>query len=193
VKRASRYMAVLLCCGALLLAQEGGASSESGGSMLGWMWANFAILAAGLGYLIAKNAPALFRKRAEEIQQGIQEATRTKKDAEARAASIELRLAGLQTEIASLRAGVAAEMDAERQRISRDTEQRLQKIQQQAQQEITLMSRGAREELRRYSADLAINLAQQRIQSRMTPDTQQALVDSFVHDLHARQQPGSRN
>ena len=46
------------------------------------------------------------------------------------------------------------------------------------------MSRSARDELRKYSAGLALDLAEQRIRSSMTPGMQEVLVDSFVHDLH---------
>ena len=38
-------------------------------------------------------------------------------------------------------------------------------------------------ELKRYSADLAIALAEQRLRARMTPETQDALVRGFVRDL----------
>ena len=53
-------------------------SGEHGGGMkepsIWWKWANFAILAGGLGYLIAKNAPAYFESRNKEIRGGLQEA-----------------------------------------------------------------------------------------------------------------------
>ena len=79
--------------------------AETGDPWLGWKWANFAILAAGLGYLIRKHAPAFFEQRSLEIRQGIAEATKAKQEAEARAAAMERRLASLESEIASLRAG----------------------------------------------------------------------------------------
>jgi F-type H+-transporting ATPase subunit b len=161
--------------------------------MVGWKWANFAILAAGLGYLIRKNAPAFFRQRSEEIQRGILEASKEKTDAEARAAAIDRRLAGLASEIESLRSEARAEIAAEGERIGRETEQRLQRIQSQSVQEIALMSRGARDELRKYSADLALDLARQRIRSRMTPDVQDGLVDGFLQDLRSSPAPGARN
>lgn len=106
------------------------------------------------------------------------------KDAEAKAADLELRLAGIQTEVENLRNQARAEMAAEGERIRVETERHLKKIQEQAGQEIALMARGARDDLRKYSAGLALDLAEQRIRSRMTPSTQEALVDGFVHDLH---------
>jgi len=52
------------------------------------------------------------------------------------------------------------------------------------------MARGARDDLRKYSAGLALDLAEQRIRSRITPSAQEALVDGFVDDLH-RLRPGA--
>jgi F0F1-type ATP synthase membrane subunit b/b' len=48
------------------------------------------------------------------------------------------------------------------------------------------MTRGAKDGLRKYAAELAIALAEQRINSRMNPDTQEKLVSGFLHDLHKR-------
>jgi F-type H+-transporting ATPase subunit b len=181
---------------AALLAQ-GGQEVETGDPWLVWKWANFLILAAGLGYLIRKHAPAFFQQRSQEIQQGISEATKTKQEAEARAAAIERRLASLESEIAKLRASAHQEIAAEGGRISRETVHRLQRIQAQSAREIELMSRAASAELRKYSAELALDLAQQRIRSRMTKETQDSLADKFLQDLRSQVvsglTPGERN
>jgi len=173
----------LSCC---LLAQEGGAAAEPGDPWLGWKWANFAILAAGLGYLIYKHVPALFAQRSQEIQQGIQEAAKVQKEAEGRAAAIERRLVGLEKEVESLRETGRAEIAAEGERIKAETERRLRSIREQSAQEIALMSRGIRDELRNFSAELALDLAQARIRARMTKETEDRLVDGFVQDLRHR-------
>ena len=55
--------------------------------MIWWKWANFAILAAGLGYLIGKNVPPLFRKQSDEIQSALAEAAKIKQEAAAYAAA----------------------------------------------------------------------------------------------------------
>jgi F-type H+-transporting ATPase subunit b len=191
VRSAARILSIGLILAASLLAQEGH-EAESGDRWLGWKWANFAILAVGLGYLIRKHAPAYFAQRSTEIRQGIAEATQTKQDAEARAAAMDRRLAALDSEIAKLRSEAHEEISAEGGRISRETMHRVQKIQGQGEQEIAVMSRGARDELKKYAAELALNLAQQRIRSRMTEDAEDGLVDAFLQDLR-RQSPDARN
>jgi F-type H+-transporting ATPase subunit b len=187
-----RLLGIGLTLAAALLAQ-GGQEVETGDPWLGWKWANFAILAVGLGYLIRKHAPAFFEQRSREIQQGIAEATKTKQEAEARAMAVERRLASLESEIAGMRAAAKEENAAEGGRISRETVHRLQRIQAQSAQEIELMSRSLREDLRKHSAQLALDLAEQRIRSRITKETQDSLADRFLQDLRYKVTPGERN
>jgi F-type H+-transporting ATPase subunit b len=160
--------------------------SEQGDGMIWWKWANFAILAVGLGYLIGKNVPPLFRKQSDEITSALAEAAKIKQEAAAYASSVEARLANLQKEIQQLRETAHAEMTAESERVRRETEHHLQRIGEQSAQEVALMTRGAKDGLRKYAAELAIGLAEQRIRSRMNPATQEKLANGFLSDLHRR-------
>lgn len=159
-------------------------TEQQGDPWIGWKWANFLILAGVLGYMISKVAGNLYRTQAEGITRGIAEATKVRQDAEARAAEIEKRLAGIQGDIEALRSQARAEMTAESERIARDTEHQLQRLQQQSQQELELMTRAARQQLKAYSAELALQLAEQQIRGKMNRDTQNLLVRAFAHDLH---------
>jgi len=160
--------------------------AEEHDPLLMWKWINFGILVLGLGYLIGKAAPPLFAKRRQEIEQALVDAARVKQESDAQAAAIDQRFAGLQKEIEDLRLNAGGEIAKESERLGRETEQHLAKIQEQAVQEIALMTRGAREELRRYSAGLALDLAEQRLQSRVTKPEQDALAQGFVRDLRNR-------
>jgi F-type H+-transporting ATPase subunit b len=166
--------------------QEG----EQGDPWIWWKWVNFLILAGGLGYLISKSAPAFFAQRSKEIEESLLDAAKAKQDAEARAAAIEKRLATLDREVEGLRQTARAETAAEGERLSLETERHLQRIQQQAAQEIELMTNAARADLHKYSALLALELAEQRIHSRLTKDVQEELVDGFLQDLRTRVKPG---
>ena len=159
-------------------------TEQQGDPWIGWKWANFLILAGVLGYMISKVAGNLYRTQSEGITRGIAEATKIRQDAEARAAEIEKRLAGIQGDIEALRSQARAEMTAESERISRDTEHQLKRLQQQSEQEIELMTRVARQQLKAYSAELALELAEQQIRGKMNPETQNSLVRAFAQDLH---------
>ena len=147
------------------------------------MWINFAILVFGLGYLVSKSAPALFRAREAEIRGGIDEAARKKKQADDRASEIDRKLAGFGAEIDNLRQGVSTEMSMEAERIRQETVRLVRRIEEQAQQEIGFLTKSARQELKKYSADLALDLAQQRVKQQMNRETQHQLVSEFITGL----------
>ena len=196
MRRAILIVVVALALAGCALPQEtgrgGGDRKETGQQepAMGWKWANFLILAAGLGYLIRKHAPALFAQQTREIEEALHEAARAKKDAEERAANIETRFAGLRAEIENLRRAAQVEIAAEGERIRMDTERHLERIQTQATQEIELMTSASRDQLRKYAALLALDMAEQRIHSRLTKDVQEDLADGFLQDLRSRPMPG---
>ncbi len=171
-------------------ASQGGEASHGDSSHassdIWWKWVNFAILAGALGYLIRKKAPAFFAGRDEQIRQGIEEATRLRKEAEEHAAGIERRLANLALEIEAMRREAQEEMAAESERTRQETEQALGKVAVHAEQEIDAAAKAAVMELRAHAAELALKLAEQRVRDRMTPGADEVLLRSFVHDLERR-------
>jgi F-type H+-transporting ATPase subunit b len=148
-----------------------------------WKWVNLAILLGGLGYLAAKRLPAFFEARGEAIRQGIADAAKLKQEAEARAARMEARLARLEEEVAAIRQSAQDEMAKEGERIRLETAQHLARLDQQGEQEIAALSNHAVRDLKIFTAQLAIQLAEQRVISRLTPPVQNELIDRFVQDL----------
>ncbi len=159
------------------------AGEESEGNLEIWKWANFLILAGLLGWVIAKNAPAFFQSRTEEIQKGIAEATRLKEDAEARAAKMEMQMASLTSEIEHLRAEAKGEMAKETERIRQEAQQHMARLQAHGEQEISAIANHAQKDLKAYTAVLAVQLAAERIRGRMSADTQNSLFDGFLRQL----------
>jgi F-type H+-transporting ATPase subunit b len=172
------------------MAQETGGAAESSEPGAIWKWANFLILAVGLGYLIAKTLPEFFRARTEGIQRSIVEAQQTKLDAERRAAEMDARLAALGSEIEKFRTQAREEMEREAERIRNETAAQIRRLEQQAEMEIEAAGKSARRELRAVAAKLALELAEQRIRTRLDAGNEAALVDNFLSDL-ARE--GSKN
>jgi F-type H+-transporting ATPase subunit b len=160
---------------------KNGAADE--GKLLPWEWANFLVLAGGLGYLIGKNAGGFFRARTASIRKDITESGKLREEAEARAREIEGRLAALGAEIEKLRAEAIAVFSVEGERIRQETEQHLARLRQQTEREIDSMSKVAREGLHAYAAELALDLAEERIRSRMDPSSQSRLLDAFTRQL----------
>lgn len=148
-----------------------------------WKWANFGILAIGLGYLAAKHGGPFFASRSEEIQKGITDAAAVKAEAEARARSIEARISNLAGEVQVLRKSSQEEIAAEGARISAETAHAIARMQAQAEQEIAAAAKNASLDLKAQAAELAMGIAEQEIRGRLTPQTQDGLVNSFVQDL----------
>jgi F0F1-type ATP synthase membrane subunit b/b' len=177
-----------MAAGMAWAAEEGDKPED--GKLETWKIANFALLAIGLGYMIAKNLPPFFRTRTTEIQQGIAEAQQIKRDAEKRAAATDAKVAALGQEIEKFRTESREEMQRESERISRETARQIARLQQQAQLDIESAAKTARRELRNYAAGLSIELAEQRIRGRLDATSESAILDWFVADL---KREGSNN
>jgi len=160
-----------------------------------WKWANFVILAVGVGYWIQKVALPFLGARDSKIREGITEAQKMKQDAERRAAEMDARLATLGADIEKFRVQSGAEMRQEGERIARETTAQIKRIEEQAAVEIETAGKTARRQLKEYAAELALGLAEERLRARMDGATESTLVTNFVHDLErqASQNAGSKN
>jgi F-type H+-transporting ATPase subunit b len=184
-----RIFVLGLVTAALCLAAEQGGAAEAEPEPV-WVWANFLILAIGLGYLLAKHLPTFFQTRTESIRKDIVEAQQAKTDAERRAADMEARMNAIGAEIEKFRAEARAEMEQEGARIRRETADLIEKMERQAQLEIESAGTAARRQLRAYAAELAVDLAEQRIRERLDEPTEASLIEGFVRNL---QREESRN
>ncbi len=176
---------------ALVTAQEPPAESQAAAKSEGagegpsplWAWANFVMLAGALGYMAVKKGRPWFASRSQEIRKGIAEAEEIRAEAEARAREVDRKLAGLQSDIEALRADAHREQGAEGERIRSQVAADLARIKEHAAGEIEAAVKAARLELKRYAAQVAIDLAEQKVRRQMTPDVQTALVENFSRDL----------
>ncbi len=153
------------------------------GSAMYWLAVvvNFAIIAFGVVYFSRLHLPTMFRNRTESIRKAMDEAKKTSDDAKQRLAGIEARLSHLDSEIAAMRAKVEQNGADEETRIRAAAEDDKNKIVEAAGQEIQVAAKSARRDLAAYAADLAVNMARQRIQVDVPTD--QSLVSSFARSL----------
>jgi F-type H+-transporting ATPase subunit b len=178
MKRAARLLVLPLAFASLALAEEAGEKD-----LTGWKWANFAILAAGIGYLLVKQAGPYFASRSIEIRKGIEEAQKLRAEAEQRAEAMDARLAILGVEVEAIRKASLEEASQEAHRFRQETAHEMAQIQANAEREISSALKAAQIELKRYSGQLAIDLAREKVRERMTPSDQETLVRNFVTDL----------
>jgi F-type H+-transporting ATPase subunit b len=151
--------------------------------MMIWTILNFIILAAGIAWLTSKYGTPLLRQRASEIAEGLDAGKKAKAEADKRAAEVQAKLNNLEKEIAALRSSAKEERDREVERIKREAQAEIARIHAQAEMEIESAGKLARLEVQRAAAKLAIELAETRVRSRMSPAVQDTLVKGFVADL----------
>jgi F0F1-type ATP synthase membrane subunit b/b' len=203
MKRMARYsitvLVLLMCMEFVASAQKPESAAQRAAESRGvtergpnvfWGWMNFLVLAGGLGYLIKKHGGPYFAERSLAIRKGIADAEAARAASDARAAEVDRRLANLQTEIEALRRGAKEEAEADTQRVRREAAVEMAKIQARVAEEVATAAKSATLELRRYSGDLALALAETKIAARMSPETQDRLVGTFVATMaHAAASP----
>lgn len=169
---------------------EGEHTQEGAGKELLFKWLNFILVFGALGYLLRKPAQKFFRGQRAAIRTAIQDAREARQQSQARLQEVEQRLARLEQEVEAMRKEAAANAAAEKQRIHEAAQREAERILATTRAEMDSTTRAARLELRAYTARLAVNLAEQSIQKRLTPETHAALfqasVGDFVSDKHRR-------
>jgi F0F1-type ATP synthase membrane subunit b/b' len=145
-----------------------------------WKIANTLIFAAGLGYLIARYAPAFFNARSSEIQKAIQDATGLKIEAEFRSSEIDRKMAGLAEEVKKLRQQYADELQREHDRFRHETEAEIEHIQHNVGAEIEALRLEGAHRVRQHTAQLALEVAEHRLQDRAALDPQNDLIHDFM-------------
>jgi F-type H+-transporting ATPase subunit b len=151
-------------------------------------WINFLIIVAAFFYLSRKWLGPYLQSRGEAIREDMASSKRAIEAADARMAAVEQKLKALDSEIGSLKSSALEEAAGERARIEERAKADGQKIAAAAEQEIAAAAKVARQELKVYAAELAIDLAEKKIQSSISPDSERIIFRSFIDDFG---KPGS--
>lgn len=179
---------LVVLAGAAAWAYASGEAGADGGTHSGdpyiwYKWLNFAILAGGLGYLVAKFGLPALRGQQASILKKLDEAQKKAAETERHTRAVEDKVAGLEREIEALRRRAAEEMTAEARMVEEETRRLLEKVDQQAQMEIASAVDHAKKDLRALAADLAIGLASRRLADEVAQGAQEKLVDRFIRSL----------
>ena len=142
---------------------------------------NFVIVAVVLVVFLKSPMANFFRERTAGIQKSMEEARRASEEAGRRLAEIEARLAKLDAETAEMRSAADREAGKEEQAARAAAEEAKAKIVKGAEQEIAAAARLARGGLKSYAAELAVSLAEKKIQVNAATD--RALVREFLDQL----------
>lgn len=150
-----------------------------------WKFVNLAIFVGLMIFILTRkvNLGEAFRNRRENIKNELARAQQERDAAVAKLKEVEARLALLDAEVAEISERSKREAAEERARIARATETEVAKLSEQAQREIESAGKTARHELRRYSADQSVRLAEEMIRREMKPEDDARLIESNIREL----------
>ena len=149
-----------------------------------WKFINLAIFVALLVFIFKKwNLREAFRTRREGIKRELERARQERDAAVAKLKEVEDRLARLDAEVATVKELSRREAADERERIARATETEMAKLSEQAQREIANAAKTAKHELRRYTAEQSVRLAEDIIRREIKPEDDARLITRDIEAL----------
>ena len=152
-----------------------------------WKFVNLAIFVIVLVVAMRKffGVPQMFRSRKESIRAELEKA-RTERDAAlAKLKEVEERLAHLDSQVATIKERSVIEAREERERISRSTQDEIAKLTAQAQREIENAATVAKKDLRRFTAEQSVRLAEEMIRRDIRPDDDARLFTRSIEEMGA--------
>jgi len=164
---------------------EAAAEGEAHGHETIYRWINFALLAGGLFYILRKPMAAFFSDRSASIRKSVEEGRKALEASQAQLKAVEEKLQHLDAEIAEFKLAAAREMGEERERMRQATAQEADKMLQAARTQMDTATKAAQLELRLYTAQLAVELAEELIRQRLDDAARQRLVSQFLAKLEA--------
>jgi F-type H+-transporting ATPase subunit b len=185
ISRAAFIAFLILCTFAPLWAQESQTPAEPPTAGI-FRWLNFAVVIGAIVYYAIKKGGPFFRGNADQIAEKIAEGARARNAAEQRRREMEAKLAGLDQEIARMRAEATRDAEAEAQRLRDMAREEAQRIEQTAQAEIAAAERAGHLELKALAARLALERAQALLKQELNEQTDAVLFRIFVRELGGR-------
>ncbi len=183
----------ILACGFWLLssaayayaAEEG---EHGGGSPMEWVWRffNFAILVFVLVKFGSKPMKDYFQQRKALIEKSIQEAREAKALAAKALAEVEERLKLKDREIEEIKAAAAGSGEREKVRLIEDGERLKARILEQAKSNIEFEVKKAKDVIRAEAVEAAMQLAEEKIKSKMTKEDQDRLLQESLKLLEGK-------
>jgi len=153
--------------------------------------ANLAILIAVLVYFARKPLRAYFDKRRADIQGELRAAADQLSTAESTYAKWQRRMIDLEAELDEIRMTSRQRAEAERERIILAARATAERIRRDATAAVDLELRRAREILREEAAQLAIQLAGDRLAREVNDADRDRLIDEFIDRIESKPDSGA--
>lgn len=186
ILKALLIAAYSLLLAAPLFAAEGG---EHGGTpLMEWVWriVNFAILVFILVKFTGKPLKDYLAQRKELIEKSIKEAQEAKELAKKALAEVEARLTLKDKEIEEIISSAKSSGEREKTRLIEEGEKLKVKILEQAKTNIDFEVKKAKESIKAEAVEAAMQLAEEKIKTKLTKDDQEKLLQESLKLLEGK-------
>jgi F0F1-type ATP synthase membrane subunit b/b' len=145
-----------------------------------WKFLNLGIFIAILVYLLKKPLSAAFKAKREAIRAELIKAEEEKQAALVKLTAIEAKLARLEAEKQEIIEKAKEEARQEKNRITKETQAEAKRLQAQVAGEIDRKTQQIKAQLRRFSAEESIRLAEEKLKARINAEKDAELVKAAV-------------
>jgi len=147
---------------------------------------NFGVLLILLAKFLAPAGRKVAEERHDQIKTALDEASKLRSDAEKKLREYEGRIAGLDSEIEKLVAGIRADAEADKKRILESAEKQAVQMKRDAESRIAAEIEQARAQLQSEVATASAAAAAKIVRERSTADDQKRMVSTFISGLGGR-------
>jgi F-type H+-transporting ATPase subunit b len=144
---------------------------------------NFVVLVGGLIYLLRSPLGNFLEGRTRSLDHALRDAKDSRVGAEKRQQEIEDRLKKIGREMEHIRREAETEGKMIQERILQEAKAGANRLKLLSRQEIEMLAQAGIREIKQYAAELAIALAQEKIQSKIKKEDQSLLIDRSIERL----------
>ncbi len=184
-------MAVAIAAlGAAMFFSDSVLAAAEEGHTEGWGWietigrfVNLFILFGVIAYFVRAPFKRFFAQRAAAIEDEIRSSAEAYEKARADRIALEQKVGNIETELAAIRAEAQKQADLEKERLREQARKDSDRLLENARREIENLTRAAQKDLREYAAELAVELAEDRIRREIRPQDERKVVERFFVSL----------
>ena len=167
----------------ILILAEGGVKWWNYPGFEAWKFLNLAIFVGILVYLLKKPLSSAFKAKREAIRAELIKAEEEKQAALAKLTSAEAKLARIESESEEIVEKAQREAAEEKARILREAEEEANRLRKQAENEIERKAQLVRLELRRFSAEESVRLAEEKIKKNINATKDAELIKANIQSI----------
>lgn len=148
-----------------------------------WRVINFTILFVVLYKFLAQPVRDFFAGRREEILTALEEAKKSKDDAEAKYQDLSRRLANREEEFSDIRKKAIENAEKLKERLIAEAHDKAKRMEEKAKESIEQEMKKARETLKREAAELALKLSEEKLVKELTAEDHRRFMDEYIAGL----------